>query len=87
MSLDCNCRKSKEGSAKHKLTPKMARKKKEGSDEDKSKPKLGRKCTLEGPKDDKKLYVPRRIFSKRMKSKKLKKNVISMSIAPLVDCR
>lgn len=65
----------------------MARKKKEVSDEEKSKPKLGRKCTLEGSKDDKKLYVPRRIFARRMKSKKPKKNVISMSFGPLVDCR
>ena len=65
----------------------MTRKKKEVVDEEKSKPKLGRKCTLEGSKDDKKLYVPRRIFSRRMKSKKPKKNVIPMSFGPLVDCR
>jgi len=65
----------------------MARKKKEVNEEEKTKPKFGRKCTLEGSKDDKKLYVPRRIFAKRMKSKKPKKNVISMNFGPLVDCR
>lgn len=87
VSFISNYIKSKEASTKPKLTPKMTRKKKEVSDEEKVKPKFGRKCTLESSNDDKKLYVPRRIFAKRMKSKKTKKNIISMSIAPLVDCR
>ena len=82
-----NSRKSKDGSAKPKLTPKVVRKKKQASDEDKQKPKLGRKCTLDNSKDDKKLYIPRRIFARRMKAKRPKNNVIPMNFGPLVDCR
>lgn len=83
------CRKSSQKGAVPKTPAKTVKEKKQVSIEDgKSKKNSwkGRKCTVDGSKDDKKLYIPRRIFARKTKPKRLKKNVLPMNFGPLVDC-